>query len=66
MGAAAFGIYHGTAFLGNTIATCISIVVAVMVYFVFLIKLKGVTKEELLNMPKGSLLVRIFTRIKLL
>ncbi len=43
-----------------------AIVFAVPVYFAALVALKGVTKEELLRMPKGNILVKILTKCKLL
>lgn len=52
--------------IGNILSTLIVIALAVLVYFFLLIKLKAVTREELLAMPKGGVLVRIFTKIKLL
>ena len=52
--------------VGNGIACVASIGVAVVVYFALLILLQGVTKEELLAMPKGRFLVRILTKIRLL
>lgn len=44
----------------------ISIVFAVLVYFVFLIKLKGVSEEELRSFPKGYMMVRLARKFRLL
>jgi len=53
-------------FFGVTVSCLSSIVLAVPVYFAALILLKGITKEELLHMPKGKLVVRVLTRLHLL
>ena len=66
MGMAVAFIYRLLDFAGNTVACIISIGLAIIIYFFLLIKLKALTKDELLAMPKGRLLVRVFTRLKLL
>lgn len=66
MGAAAILLYKLFSIAGNTIACLLSIVLAAVIYFFLLIKLKAVTKEELLAMPKGGLLVKVFTKLHLL
>ncbi len=43
-----------------------AVLVAVVVYFVALIKLRGVSEEELKDMPKGYLLVRLAKKCHLL
>ena len=43
---------------GNAIATLVSIVLGAVVYFIALLLLKGITEEELMNMPKGRILVK--------
>ena len=50
----------------NVVALCIAILVAVFVYFALVIWAGGLTKDEILNMPKGATLVRILQKIKLL
>lgn len=50
----------------NTICLVISIVLSVFVYFIVLIKIGGATKKDLLAMPKGHVLVKLLTKIKLL
>ncbi|MBP5490838.1 MAG: polysaccharide biosynthesis protein [Lachnospiraceae bacterium] len=51
----------------NVTISCVgAILLAVPVYFAALILLKGVSKEELLNMPKGHILVKILTKCRLL
>ena len=66
MGAITFGIYKVFAlFAGNFISTMIALMAAVLSYFFFLIKLGGVTKEEMLKMPKGRTLVNMLSKIGL-
>ncbi|MBR5712580.1 MAG: polysaccharide biosynthesis protein [Lachnospiraceae bacterium] len=52
--------------LSASVSCVISIIFAVPVYFAALVALKGVTKEELLRMPKGNILVKLLTKFKLL
>lgn len=68
MGAAAGGVYYGVYSLvpGNIVALAASIVVAVIVYFVILIKIGGVTEKELKALPKGTLLVRVAKKMHLM
>jgi stage V sporulation protein B len=44
----------------------ISVGFAVIVYFVLVLKLKGITEAELRNFPKGNMLVRMAKKSKLL
>ena len=53
-------------FLGNTIATALSILVGIVVYCTALVSLKGITLEELEKMPKGYLVIRLFRKLGLL
>lgn len=66
MGAAAMLFYKIFSIAGNAAACLLSIAFAAVIYFFLLIKLKAVTKEELLAMPKGGLLVKVFTKLRLL
>ncbi len=66
MGIIGIIVYRFIAFLGNSISTIISIMVCIPVYFIFLIKLKGVTENELRDMPKGILLIRFFKKFHIL
>ncbi len=50
----------------NNIAIIVTIPVAVIVYFAFLIFLKGVEEEELKSIPKGTALVRILKKLHLI
>ena len=51
---------------GNTISTLLSICVAVMIYLVTMLLLKGITEKDFESIPKGRTLVRIFKKMKLL
>jgi stage V sporulation protein B len=67
MGAAAYGIYRicfGK--LGNFISTMLAICVAVIVYFVLLIKLKGIEAEEMQEMPGGTRLLGVARKLHLM
>lgn len=67
MGAAAYGVYR-LCFLamGNLVSTMISILAAVMVYFVLLIKLKGVDAQEMRGMPGGTRLLGVARKLHLM
>ena len=68
MGGAAWGVYEGL--LALTGSMRISVIPAIgagaCVYFVMLIVLQGVTKQELLGFPKGHLLVKAAKKCRLL
>ncbi len=68
MGIFAYFTYKGVYFLihMNSISTLAAIVVAIIVYFCLLLLFKGVTKEELREMPLGRTLVRIASKLHLL
>ena len=66
MGAAAFGVYRAAYnIFGNLISTGISVLVAVAVYFVLLILLKGVDAQELRSMPGGTRLSGLARKLHL-
>lgn len=50
----------------NSIALILAIFVAMFTYFVMMIVFRGVTKEELREMPKGNTLVRLAKKLHLL
>lgn len=50
----------------NAICTILAIGVAVVVYGVVLIVTKTVTENELMSVPKGTILIRVFRKIHLL
>lgn len=66
MGVVTMACYQLLSFLGNSLACILSIFIAVVVYFVLLIKFKGLTSEELIAMPKGRYLVKVFKKLHLL
>ena len=66
MGVCAALIYRLFSFTGNTVACAVSVMSAIVIYFFLLIRLGGLTKDELLAMPKGKMLVRVFTKMRLL
>ena len=66
MGAAAYGVYQlifratGTALrgrLGTIVCLMPAILGAVLVYFVLLVKLRGVDEDEMRGMPGGTKLI---------
>ncbi len=68
MGLAAFGAYRGMYALvsSNVLALFVAIVVAVVIYFVLMIRIGAVSERELKAFPKGSLLVRVAKKCHLL
>ncbi len=68
MGLAAWGTHKGlmTLVKNNAVATVAACVVAVMVYGVALLLLKGLTEEELKSFPKGRTIIRIAKKLRLL
>ncbi|MHB8128534.1 MAG: putative polysaccharide biosynthesis protein [Mobilitalea sp.] len=68
MGVAAYFTHWGLELWtgSNVIATLLAILVAIIVYFAFLIFLKGVDEEELALIPKGAAIVRILKKLHLL
>lgn len=68
MGVIAFGVYTLSFMVSknNLISILISIVLAVIVYAVALLLLKGLTEEEIRRFPKGYLLVQFAKTLRLL
>ncbi len=68
MGVIAYGAYTMFYLLtkSNILCIVISIVLAVIVYFIALLLLKGLTEDEIRKFPKGYLLVKIAKYLKLL
>lgn len=68
MGGAAYGVYRLVYYLCNSmrIAAIPAIIVAIPVYFVALLLVKGVNEEELKSFPKGRLIVKIAKKLRLL
>lgn len=50
----------------NTVATCIAVLVGVVVYGIVMLLLKGLTEEELRRFPKGHQLVKMARKLHLL
>jgi len=61
---AVYRLFH--LFAGNSAATVAGILAGVAIYGVGLVALKGVSVDELTRLPKGRLLVRLFTRMGLI
>lgn len=61
-------IYRGMFFItkSNAISLCVAIFLAIVIYFVMLLLFRALKEEELLDMPKGALLVRIAKKLHLL
>ncbi len=67
MAFAAYGIYHLLhLFMGVTVSVIISIIAAVAVYGFTMIAFKGITAQEILMLPKGTMILRIFRKLGLL
>lgn len=50
----------------NTIATVLSILAGVVVFFLCLVLFKGISEDELYQVPKGQLLIRIFKKLHII
>ena len=68
MGAAAKGTYMGMQLFVSSNIICLvpSLLVAVIVYFVAALVIGAVGREQLLNLPKGQLIVRVAEKCHLL
>lgn len=66
MGVFCFVFYKVFSLAGNAIGTLLSIGLGALVYFAALIKLGGITKDELIKMPKGNVLLKLFRKIHLM
>ena len=68
MGIAAFGTFTLLILFtnNNIVSTIIAIAIAVLVYGVLLIKIKAISEEEILDLPKGTTLVKILKKVKLI
>lgn len=63
-----FGFYKVSAIFihSNTICTLLSICVAGAIYFVTMLVFGGITEEELLKFPKGTLIIRLAKKMRLM
>lgn len=68
MGAMAWAVYEGVYLMTESmrIAVIPALIVAVVVYAVMLLLMRGITEEELRGFPKGYLLVKIAKKCRLL
>jgi len=67
MGASAYGTYRLCALkLGNLVSTLVSILIAVMVYFVLLIKWRGIDAVEMKHFPGGTRLLAVARKLHLM
>ena len=67
MGLFTYGTYKGLKNYITYIYACvIAMFVAVVTYAITLVLFKAITREELLNMPKGSQIYRIFKKVHLM
>lgn len=68
MGVCARGIYEGMALFIDSNVLCLipAVLAAIIIYFVMILKMGGVSREQLLSFPKGNLIVRIAERCHLL
>ena len=53
-------------YFNNLIAAALAIAVAIIVYFAVLIKIGGLTREDLLQVPKGAKVVGVLQKIRLM
>lgn len=68
MGAVTWLFYYGIFIVtkNNVISLCISILASCLAYFVVMIKLNGITEEDLHSFPKGGALIRLAKKMHLL
>jgi len=68
MGISAYFTYQAMYNLlqSNALSVMIAIFIAMIMYFVAILLLKGITEEELLAMPKGSTFVYLLKKVRIL
>jgi stage V sporulation protein B len=68
MGVFAFVFYQAMFWMtnSNTVSLIIAIVLAVIIYAVSMLLLKGLTEEDILKFPKGRTLVKVVKQLHLL
>ncbi len=68
MGAVVFGVYKGIMLLikSNAIATLISIIFGVFIYFVAMVLTGGITESDMKSMPKGRLMIRFAKKLHIM
>lgn len=66
MTAGVFGFYKlVSSFMGNTVSTLLSIFIGVAIYGVMILVLRTFREEDLAEMPKGQLLIKVFKKLHL-
>lgn len=72
MGIVAAAVYYGLVWLlpegyvGNAVGLLAAVAFGAFAYFAMVLKLGAMTKKELLSMPKGTLIVKIAVKLRLL
>lgn len=68
MGAAAWGVYYGLKLLvgSNIVCLAAAVLIAVLVYFVLVIKFGGLTEDEMKGLPKGRSLLALARKLHLM
>lgn len=68
MGAGALGVYHGLYKIlpNNTACTLIAIVIAIGIYGLVMLLIKGITEEDLQHIPGGGRLIPVLRRCHML
>jgi stage V sporulation protein B len=68
MGVVTFFVYRGIYLLlhTNLAAIILSIAASMVVYALMLVRLKGITEEEIYQFPKGTTLVHLFKKMHIL
>jgi stage V sporulation protein B len=68
MGTAAYFIYYGVNILTGSmlLSTLVSILMAIIIYFLLLVLLKGVNESEIEQLPKGKAFLKIFKKLHLI
>ncbi|HWT75669.1 MAG TPA: polysaccharide biosynthesis protein [Mobilitalea sp.] len=68
MGIVAFFTYYGMDKLtgSNLLSTVLAVFIAIIVYFLLLVFLRGLSEEELAFVPKGTVIVRVMKKMHLL
>lgn len=68
MAAFAWAVYEGLYLLSSSFAISVipAIILGAVIYFILLIVMKGITEQELKNLPKGYLLVKAAKKFRLL
>ena len=68
MGCSTVVVYYGLKLIlhPTIVVLSITIVISMLVYFICMIKMGGVSEQDLLSLPKGSFLIRVSKKLKLM